>query len=377
MDRPDPRGGPGRGDGGAGGSAPDPHVLPEALVDARRWDAAEAALGTALAADPQDPRLLGLLVRVLRAQGRREEAVAAARQLLTATPDDPYALRLGMLVILDMGWVDEAISLATRAVVLDPANAANHLALSRAWAQSTRTGAPDHQLAAAREAVLLQPNSPDAQVQIGAALARQGDAPAARAAYLEALRLDPSNAAALNNLAVLDLRSGDHGRAARTLASALAADPQGRAARHNLDAVAVRTLNRAAWWLLAAPVPALVAAAAGATALARLLALAAALGVPLVLARWWAALSAGQRTQMRSLRRRIRARTWGFPVACLVVGGLGLLAAGLAPASVTSGTVSGYLLVVAVLAVLRLAAAASRPGWRQDLAGRTGRGRRS
>jgi hypothetical protein len=176
---------------------------------------------------------------------------------------------------------------------------------------------------------------------------------------------------------VLDLRSGDHGRAARTLASALAADPQGRAALHNLDAVAVRTLNRAAWWLLAAPVPALLAAAAGATGLARLLALAAALGVPLVLARWWAQLSVGQRTQMLSLRRRIRLRSWGFPVVAVVAGGLGLLAAGLAPLAVTFATVGGYLVVVAVLAALRLAAAASRPDWRQDVAGRAGRWRRS
>lgn len=374
MDRAEPAGVPGRHDPGS--PEGDPAALPEALVAAQRWDAAAAALGPALASDPEDPRLLGLLVRVLRAQGRRAEAVGAARALLTAAPRDPYAHRLGTLVMLDQGWVEEAVGLACRAVALDPANAANHLAVSRAWAQSGASAAASHQLAAAREAVVLDPNSPDAQIQIGLALARQGEVAAARAAYREALRLDPGSAAALNNLAVLDLRSGDHGRAARWLADALAVDPQGRAARHNLDAIAVRSLHRAAWWLLAAPLPALVAAALGASGLARLAAGAAAVGIPLVLVRSWQGLSLGQRRHLRSLGRRIRLRSWGFPVAAVVVGGLGLLAAGLVPADVTAGTVVGYLAVVGVLAALRLLAAMARPGWREDVRARTGRWRR-
>ena len=116
----------------------DPYSLPEALVAAQRWDAARAALGEALAASPDDPRLLGLLVRTLRAQGSRQEALDASQRMLAISPQDPYALRLATLVLLDVGWVDEAIGLAVRAVEVDPGNAANHLALSRAWAESAR-----------------------------------------------------------------------------------------------------------------------------------------------------------------------------------------------------------------------------------------------
>ena len=355
-------------DGGA-----DPFLLIDALVAGARWQAALDALGPALADDPGDPRLLGLLVRTLRALGRRDEAVRAARQLLTLTPHDPYALRLATLAVLDMGWVDEGVGLAHRAVVLDPHNAANHLALSRAWAQSGRPEAAGRQLDAAREALLQDPNSVDAQVQIGLALARAGDVPAARAAYAEALRLDPANAAALNNLAVLDMRSGAHDRAARTLAAALAADPQGRAARHNLDAVAVRTLHRAAWWLLAAPVPALLAAAAGLPTLAALLAGVALVGVPGTVLRWWRGLGAGQRAHLRTVRRRLRATSWVWPGVCLLVGGLGLAAAGVAPDLVSGATVLGYVVVAAVLAALRIGAAATRPGWAQDVAARSWR----
>ncbi len=147
---------------------------PRPLSPPQRWDSARSALGEALASNPDDPRLVGLLVRTLRAQGARQEALDASQRLLALTPQDPYALRLGTLVCLDVGWVDEAIGLAGRAVERDPGNSANHLALSRAWAGSTRPEAVANQLAAAREAVLIDPNSTDAQVQIGAALAADG-----------------------------------------------------------------------------------------------------------------------------------------------------------------------------------------------------------
>ncbi len=331
----------------------DPYALPEALVAAQRWDAARSALGEALAASPDDPRLLGLLVRTLRAQGARAEALGASQRLLARTPQDPYALRLGTLVCLDVGWVDEAIGLARRAVERDPGNSANHLALSRAWADSTRPEAVGNQLAAAREAILIDPNSTDAQVQIGAALAADGDTDSARLAYLEALRCDPGNTAALNNLAVLEMQSGSPARAARHLAAALAANPQGTSARHNLDALALVIARRTGSWMLVAPVPALVAAAAGFDVLARALAVLVLVGLPAVGLRWWRALTPGQRRALRGLPRRIRAWTWTWPVAAAVVGGWALVRAGLTPASVTTTQVVGYTAVMGYLLLLR------------------------
>lgn len=356
----------------------DPWTLPETLVDAERWEAALAALGPALAADPQDPRLLGLLIRTLRALRRRDEALDAARRLLTVSPEDPYAYRLATLVLLDVGWVDEAIGLATRAVTLDPLNSTNHLALSRAWAQSARPGAVAHQLAAAREAVLLEPNSPDAQIQIGAALAADADIEAARAAYLNALRLDPGNPAALNNLAVLDLQSGDHDAAARGLAAALAAAPHGAVARRNLDVMAVRGLRRLGWWLALSPIPALLVADRGSAAVARVLAAVALLALPLISLRWWHALTDGQRIALRAMPRRVRARSWLWPAIAAAVGGWAILSVLVAPGSVTSGDVSAYLVAVGYLTVFRVVAAVLRPSWRAEMAARVerwGRGR--
>ncbi len=333
-------------------SEPEYH-LAEALVAAQRWDAARAAIGEALARTPDEPRLLGLLVRTLRAQGARPQALDASRRLLSVTPADPYALRLATLVLLDVGWFDEAIALANRAVEFDPTNAANHLALSRAWASSSRPEAISQQLAAAREAVLLEPNSVDAQLQIGVALSADGDPDAARAAYREVLRRDPGNTAALNNLAVLEMSAGSPADAARWLAESLAVNPQGSSARHNLDALAVLVARRAAAWLLVAPLPGLVAAGAGQPMLARLLAGLAVLGVPLVGLRWWRALTAGQRQALRGLPRRLRRRTWIWPAFATLAGGWALLRSTVTPDSVSTVEVVGYGLVVVYLWLLR------------------------
>ena len=337
----------------------DPYALSEALVAAQRWDSARSALGEALASNPDDPRLLGLLVRTLRAQGARQEALDASQRLLALTPQDPYALRLGTLVCLDVGWVDEAIGLATRAVARDPGNSANHLALSRAWASSTRPEAVANQLASAREAVLIDPNSTDAQVQIGAALAAEGDVAAARVAYFEALRRDPGNTPALNNLAVLEMQNGSAAEAARHLASALAVNPQAASARRNLDALAVLIARRAGRWMLLTPFPALLSAAAGLDGLARVLALLAVVSLPTVWFRWWRALTAGQRRALRGLPRRMRARTWFWPVVSALVGGWAVVMAAFLPGAVTAQVVVGYLMVMTYL--LLVGALASTP----------------
>jgi hypothetical protein len=206
-----------------------------------------------------------------------------------------------------------------------------------------------NQLAAAREAVLIDPNSTDAQVQIGAALAADGDVDAARVAYFEALRRDPGNTAALNNLAVLEMQSGSAAEAARHLASALAANPQGVSARRNLDALAVLIARRAGRWMLLAPFPALVAAAAGLDTVARILAILALVSLPTVGLRWWRALTGGQRQALRGLPRRMRARTWFWPIVAAIVGGGAVVMAVFRPSAVTSTMVVGYLAVMTYL----------------------------
>jgi tetratricopeptide (TPR) repeat protein len=256
-------------------------------------------------------------------------------------------------------------------VALDPQHSANHLALSRAWAGSTRPGASAHQLQAARVAVRLEPTSVDGHLQIGTALAAGGDVAGARDAYHEVLRLDPGNAAALNNLAVLALQAGAHRAAAHSLAAALAADPQDRDAQRNLDVVAVWAARRVGWLLLAGPLPALLAAAIGWSAAARLLAALVLVGAPASTARWWRGLTAGQRRHLRTLPQRIPPARWlPWPAAAALVGGAGLVLVLVAPEAVggPAGALGG--LAALVLAWARLLAALLRRSRRSELAGR-------
>jgi tetratricopeptide (TPR) repeat protein len=349
----------------------DPHALPRALVAAQRWPAALDAVGTGLAQAPDDPVLLGLQVRALRALGRAHEALPVAQRLWMRDPQDPYPWRLLTLVLLDLGQVDDAIGSATRAVALAPNDAANHLALSRAWAGSTRAGAVDQQLAAARAAVRLEPGSVDGHLQIGTALAASGEVAGARDAYHEVLRLDPDNAAALNNLAVLALQAGSHRAAARTLAAALAADPQDRDAQRNLDVVAVWAARRVGWLLLAGPVPALLAAGLGWPTVARLLVALVLVGAPASTARWWRGLTPGQRRHLRGLPQRIRPGRWlAWPATAALVGGAGLVLVLVAPAAVAGPAGALWGLVALGLAWARLLAALLRGSRRSELAGR-------
>jgi hypothetical protein len=132
-------------------------------------------------------------------------------------------------------------------------------------------------------------------------------------------------------------------------------------------------LGRAGWWLVLTPLPALLAAALGWDLVARAAAMAALLGTPGLLLRWWRALSSGQRRHLRSLPGRLRRRTWVWPVVAMLVGLVGLAAPLLTPAQVTTATVRGYALVVVVLSVIRLLVATMRPAWRAEVAARWAR----
>jgi FtsH-binding integral membrane protein len=92
-----------------------------------------------------------------------------------------------------------------------------------------------------------------------------------------------------------------------------------------------------------------VAAAAGFDLLARVLAVLALALLPAVWVRWWRALTGGQRQALRGLPRRVRARTWVWPVVAALVGGSAVAVEVFGPSAVTTTVVVGYLLVMTYL----------------------------
>jgi hypothetical protein len=104
--------------------------------------------------------------------------------------------------------------------------------------------------------------------------------------------------------------------------------------------------------MLLAPFPGLVAAAAGFDLLARILGILALASLPTVGFRWWRALTGGQRQALRGLPRRMRARTWFWPIVAASVGGAAVVMAVFLPSAVTATMVVGYLAVMTYLLLL-------------------------
>jgi Flp pilus assembly protein TadD len=130
-----------------------------------------------------------------------------------------------------LGILDVAHRHLTRAVQLDPADAAAHDGLARIW-RNWRL--PHLGLADAHRAVYFAPSSPTAHNTLGTVLHALGRAREAERAYRRALRLDPDAAYALNNLCRLALDEGRRDEAVPLCERALAIDPALAAARANL-----------------------------------------------------------------------------------------------------------------------------------------------
>ncbi len=86
-----------------------------------------------------------------------------------------------------------------------------------------------------RESIALDPDYARAHTNLGIALARSGQGPAARAEYDAALRLDPKSTRALYNRAQLALESGDRDQAIADYRQLLALDPTDAEARSELE----------------------------------------------------------------------------------------------------------------------------------------------
>jgi tetratricopeptide (TPR) repeat protein len=105
---------------------------------------------------------------------------------------------------------------------------------------STGLSPASRALVAARHAVSLGPDEPDAHVAVGDAAAGMGRTGESIAAYRRALSLRPGDAVALNNLSAVQLNRGRLLAAAGGLLAAVATQPDLRIAEYNLRVIASR-----------------------------------------------------------------------------------------------------------------------------------------
>jgi tetratricopeptide (TPR) repeat protein len=145
-----------------------------------------------------------------------------------------------------LGVLDQAHVYFTKAVTLDPNDAAALDALARIWRD---WGFPERGMTDAQRAVRLVPRSASAANTVGTLFEASGRSFEAREWYERAVRLDPNASYALNNLCYIAIMLSQPDAIARCQ-RALAASPGSRVARNNLglayaaagDAVSARTL---------------------------------------------------------------------------------------------------------------------------------------
>ena len=158
-----------------------------------------------------------------------DPALSAALAKLAVSPA-AEAHRQVALEYRRLGVLDQAHAYFTKAVKLDPNDAAAFDALARIWRD---WGFPERGMPDAQRAVQLVPASASAANTVGTLFEAAGHVPQAREWYERALRLDPNASYALNNLcySAIMLTQPD---AIAQCRRALAAAPGSRVVRNNL-----------------------------------------------------------------------------------------------------------------------------------------------
>jgi tetratricopeptide (TPR) repeat protein len=188
---------------------------------------------------PLAPLVALLVLGAASAIARLDLGPARTRRLATIATA-VVVTALGALTIVRNRDYRSPIAMWTDVTEKRPHNARAFTNLAQAYLAELRT---DQALAAARTAIALDPNGPDAHVHVGHALAIHGRYADAEAAYTEALRLRPGHAEALNNWGVLLAEQGRWAEADARYAEALRTRPFYAEAMNNRG-VALMELGR-------------------------------------------------------------------------------------------------------------------------------------
>jgi tetratricopeptide (TPR) repeat protein len=181
---------------------------------------AEGICRDAIARDPRDVNMLGLLGALMMKTRRHEEAERWLRRTLDEAPTfaKPHE-DLGRL-LLELGRAEEALPLLERAVELDPKVESAHFTHAKALAALGRSAEAD---AAFERAFALSPER--RAMAVAAEHHRAGRVAEAERGYREILRANPRNVDALRLLGVLALGQGHGDEAEIHLRRAVALAP--------------------------------------------------------------------------------------------------------------------------------------------------------
>ncbi len=188
--------------------------MPEAQADlagvlrkAGDYQAAERHCREAIARQPREVRYRLLLVEILEAMDRREDALAELSMAQEYAPER-FDIMLKLFAALDrLGMYSEALRLAERAVLENGENYETLCLLAFA-----RYGMTDMQGAveACRKTLTHRADKPQIYVTLGSALFGLGKVDEAMAAYRRALKLDPDYPDAQFHIGLINLMRGKY-----------------------------------------------------------------------------------------------------------------------------------------------------------------------
>lgn len=183
-----------------------------------RLDAALSDYRRGVEADPEDALLRYNLALALVRSGASSDALKHLRAAIEIDPDYRDAhFNLGAL-LSEQGDLAGAVHHLERAHAIDSSDATAHLQLARGLLALGRRAEGIQELRAVVDAATLQPRvAADAAVDLGRALAQEGDLPAAAQEYLRAVDLAPEKAEARFGAAMAMLLAGDDAAALRVL----------------------------------------------------------------------------------------------------------------------------------------------------------------
>ena len=140
-------------------------------VDAARYDAADRLLNHILAAAPRHGEMLHLKGYIAFKRGRSEEAAGLMEQAMAVGAAAPRQLCNLAEVYRLIGRLDDGVKLVRRAQALAPTDAVAHFNESMLRYERLE---PDECIRAARRAISLKPDMPEAHMRLGQTLLLTG-----------------------------------------------------------------------------------------------------------------------------------------------------------------------------------------------------------
>lgn len=225
-------------------SEPAARMLASVRLQRGQYAAASVLLKQLLALHPDDPELLNRLGRAMIASGDQAGGEAYLRQAVSLQPQSADARLDFAAGLMASGDTTQGLRELEKAVELDPKSGKPDRLLILGYLKAAQF---DRATAAAQQLLAKTPDSVDALVLLGVALASQGDQAGARQRFEQALALRPGTPAAATNLAALDLQAGNIERARDWYEQILRQDPKHAATLLNLARLEARQGNAAGY----------------------------------------------------------------------------------------------------------------------------------